>query len=106
MKITPLDAAAAAEKSVLEKFSEKNFNIEVNGFELLALRYISQRVGGAGSIRTIFSNGDSCILDNINDILCQEPKSQLIREEFESKIDIKNKSAKENQYVFVFDSHK
>jgi len=41
--------------SALEVFSERSFEIKLNGYQLLALYAVSQRIAGAGSARKVFS---------------------------------------------------
>ena len=58
-------------KSALGSFSERQFTIELNGFQLCALAFIAERVGGAGKLRSVFSEGRSLRHDNylLSDLL-------------------------------------
>ena len=42
-------------QSKLEAFSKRKFNLELNGFEVLALYKVAGLVGGIGKIRSVFS---------------------------------------------------
>ena len=70
MKITETNTAPEIKLSPLQKFSERKFNLELSGFDLLALYAVSQRIAGTGSVRGVFScskNGSSfcSIIDQI-----------------------------------------
>jgi len=59
--------------SALEAFSERSFSIKLNGYQLLALYAVSQRIAGAGSARKVFSGyfdkgEDNSFCANIGDI--------------------------------------
>jgi len=80
--------------SALEAFSERSFEIKLNGYQLLALYAVSQRIGGGGSARKVFSRysdegEDNSFCANIGDI--QGANKAL--EEFEETIVYANKNS-------------
>lgn len=42
--------------SKLEAFSNRQFTVQLSGFELLAIRLISGKIGGIGALRSVFSS--------------------------------------------------
>ena len=56
MQITELPPAPC-QIPVLEQFKTRKFNLELSGYELLALSIISQKIAGGGKFRSVFSRG-------------------------------------------------
>jgi len=54
MKITET-VTPPLKSSALEVFSERSFDIKLNGYQLLALYAVSQRIAGGGNARKVFS---------------------------------------------------
>jgi len=88
MKITETNTAPEIKLSPLQKFSERKFNLELSGFDLLALYAVSQRVSGTTKARKVFSgcleNEDFC--SNIGAV--EEVEAALV--EFEAVNSITN----------------
>ena len=61
MKITERTQIAIP-KSRLEAFSQRQFTLELDGFQLLALNYIAGKIGGAGKTRRVFSDGGKDVI--------------------------------------------
>lgn len=53
MKITK--SSTPKKLTHLEQFSQRTFTLELNGFELLALKFVSEHIGGVGKTRSVFS---------------------------------------------------
>ena len=45
-------------KSKLDAFSQRKFTLELDGFQMLALYYISGKIGGSGKTRQVFVFSD------------------------------------------------
>jgi len=72
MKITEANAAPEIKLSPLQKFSERKFNLELSGFDLIALYAVSQRISGTTKAREVFSDcvgkEDNSFCTNIGEI--------------------------------------
>jgi len=55
-------------KSKLQAFSERSFNLELTGFEVLALYKVSRNIGGFGKFRYVFSDKPESILNKLEEI--------------------------------------
>jgi len=72
MKITET-VTPPLKSSALEAFSERSFDIKLNGYQLLALYAVSQRIAGGGNARKVFSRcsdegEDNSFCLNIEDV--------------------------------------
>ena len=67
MKITET-VTPPLKSSALEAFSERSFNIKLNGYELLALYSVSQRIAGMGKSRDVFDGEKSSFHSDIGKI--------------------------------------
>ena len=50
-------AVKSPQPTALEAFSDRQFTLELNGFELCALAFIAGKLGGVGKLRSVFSEG-------------------------------------------------
>jgi hypothetical protein len=46
---------APVKHSALARFSEKRFNLELTGFEVLSLFLVAEHIGGLSDVRDVFS---------------------------------------------------
>jgi len=69
MKITE-HTPIRVKKSKLAAFSQKQFTLELDGFQLLALYYVSRKIGGWGKTRRAFSS-DSANKENFIAIISE-----------------------------------
>ena len=64
-------------KSKLDAFSQRRFTLELDGFQMLALYYISGKIGGYGKTRKVFSDGGDDFNTRISEV---EGVSEAMRE--------------------------
>jgi hypothetical protein len=88
MKITEIHPVSLP-KSPLETFCQKKFSLELNGFELLALKAVCGKVGGIGAIRSVFSPCEDTPRESLVDKLDEIPDLVNLYREIDEKINTK-----------------